>query len=85
MKITYYALIPDNGSAEDADGLVRRIHAAPRRVDEAIGNDLEWHPTEYLDRYYILGSTDREHVEVSAEFAERLLDGWRRKRQASEF
>lgn len=84
MKITYYALIDDDGSVESASGLVRRIHASPRHVDEVIGNDLQWHPTEYLDRYYILGSTDRDHVEVSAEFAEKLLDGWRRKRQASD-
>ena len=82
-QVTYYALIADDGSAEDATGLVRRVHTSPRKTDEVIGNDLEWHPTDYLDRYYILGSMDREHVEVSAEFAEALLDRWRAERAAT--
>jgi hypothetical protein len=77
VKVTYYALIPDDGSAEDATGLVRRTHTKPRHTDDAIGNDLEWHPTDYLNRYYILGSNDQDHVEVPAEFAEKLLQRWR--------
>jgi hypothetical protein len=81
--VTYYALIEDNGTADDATGLVRRTHTKPFYKDEAIGNDLEWHPTEYLDRYYILGTMDREHVEVSAEFAEALLERWRERRRAT--
>ncbi len=81
-EVTYYAMIEDNGSAEDAFGLVRRIHAEPVAIDEAIGNDLEWHPTEYLRRYYILGSMDIDHVEVSAQFAQELLARWRAKRAA---
>jgi hypothetical protein len=80
-KISYYALIEDNGTAEDAFGLVRRIHAEPLAIDEAIGNDLEWHPSEYLSRYYILGTMDIDHVEVSAEFAEALLERWREERR----
>ena len=82
-RITYYALVPDDGSVDNATGLVRRVHTSPRRTDEAIGNDLEWHPTDYLDRYYILGSMDREHVEVSAEVAEGLLERWRERRAQS--
>jgi hypothetical protein len=78
--ITYYALIKDDGTAEDATGLVRRVHTKPIHHDEAIGNDLEWHPTEYLDRYYLRGTMDREHVEVTAEFAEALLEKWRERR-----
>lgn len=78
--VTYYALIRDNGTAEEATGLVRRIHTEPFYTDEAIGNDLEWHPTEYLDRYYILGTMDQEHVEISAELAEKLLTRWRARR-----
>lgn len=80
LRVTYYAMIDDDGSAEDAFGLVRRIHAEPLAIDEAVGNDLEWHPTEYLRRYYLLGSTDIDHVEVSAEFAEQLMARWRAKR-----
>jgi hypothetical protein len=82
--VTYYALIRDDGTAEDATGLVRRTHTQPFHTDEAVGNDLEWHPTEYLDRYYILGTMDQEHVEVTAEFAEALLGRWRAKRAAGD-
>ena len=81
-RVTYYALIRDDGTADDATGLVRRTHTTPWPTDEAIGNDLYWHPTEYLNRYYLLGSTDRDHVEVSAEFAEGLLARWRAERAA---
>lgn len=77
----YFALIPDYGTAEDAIGLVRRVHTQPIPTDEAIGNDLEWHPTEYL-RLYWLGHNDQDHVEVSAEFAAQLLERWRAKRRS---
>lgn len=72
-RVTYYALIPDDGSSDDATGLVRRTHSKPRHKDEAVGRDLEWHLTDYLDRYYILGSNDQDHIEVTAEFADTLL------------
>ena len=49
----------------------------PRPTDETIGDDLEWHPTDYLERYYTLGSMDRENVEITAEFAEDLVARWR--------
>ena len=75
--VQYFALIRDGGSPDDATGLVRRVHTRPVPTDEAIGNDLEWHPTDYLDRYYILGSTDRDHVEITADRAARLLERWR--------
>jgi hypothetical protein len=78
--VRYFALIEDDGSAEDATGLVRRVPTTPRPTDEAIGNDLEWHPTEYLERYYQLGTMDRDHVEITPEFAEELLSRWRSAR-----
>ena len=81
--VTYYALVRDNGTVDDATGLVRRTHARPVQVDEAIGNDLQWHAADYLDRYYLLGTMDREHVEVSAEFAEALLARWRERRMGT--
>jgi len=80
-RVQYFALIKDGGTAEDATGLVRRTHTHPRPTDEAIGNDLDWHPTEYL-RLYWLGHNDRENVEVSAEFAAQLLERWRAKAAA---
>jgi hypothetical protein len=78
--VRYFALIKDGGTAEEATGLVRRVPATPLPADEAIGNDLEWHPTDYLERYYKLGSMDREHVEITPEFAEELLTRWRAAR-----
>ncbi len=74
----YFALLRDGGTAETATGLVRRTHTSPMSTDEAIGCDLEWHPTEYL-HLYRLGHNDRDHIEVSAEFAAQLIDGWRTK------
>jgi hypothetical protein len=76
-SVQYFALIKDGGTAEEATGLVRRVHTRPLPTDEAIGNDLDWHPTDYLERYYVLGSMDREHVEITADVAAQLLDRWR--------
>lgn len=75
-EVQYFALLRDGGTAETATGLVRRTHTTPRPTDEVIGNDLDWHPTEYLKRYW-LGHNDQDHVEVSAEFAAKLLERWR--------
>jgi hypothetical protein len=79
-NVRYFALIRDGGTAEEATGLVRRVPTTPRPTDEAIGNDLEWHPTDYLERYYTLGSMDRENVEITPELAEKLLARWRAAR-----
>jgi hypothetical protein len=76
-SVQYFALIKDGGTAEEATGLVRRVHTSPLPTDEAIGNDLDWHPTDYLERYYVLGSMDREHVEITADVAAQLIDRWR--------
>lgn len=78
--VRYFALIKDDGTAEDATGLVRRVPTTPLPTDEAIGNDLEWHATDYLERYHRLGAMDREHVEITPEFAEELLSRWRAAR-----
>jgi hypothetical protein len=75
--VQYFALIRDGGTAEEAIGLVRRVHTRPLPTDEVLGNDLEWQPTEYLERYYVLGSTDGDHVEITAELAAQLIDRWR--------
>jgi hypothetical protein len=80
--VRYFALIRDGGTAENATGLVRRVPTTPRPTDEAIGNDLQWHPTDYLERYYVLGSMDRENVEITADEATGLLDRWRAESSA---
>ena len=75
-KITYYARLGGGRNKDNPSGLVRRIHASPP-VDEAFGRDLSWHPTEYLQRYYLLGSNDIDHEEISSDEAEAILDRWR--------
>ena len=80
-QVQYFALLREGGTAENASGLVRRIHTAPVPTDEAIGRDLLWHPTEYL-RLYRLGHNDQEHVEVSEQFAAQLIERWRAKAAA---
>lgn len=77
-RVQYFALVDDGGTPEDAGGLVRRIHTRPAPTDESIGRDLLWHKTEYLRRYY-LGHNDQDHVEVSEEFANQLIERWRAK------
>lgn len=79
--VQYFAIVADGETAETAIGLVRRKRAEPLLTAEYFGRDLSWHPTEYLYRYYYLGSNDRDHVEVSAEAAEKLMERWRSRRQ----
>lgn len=74
----YFALLRDGGTAENASGLIRRTRTNGMPTDEAIGRDLEWHPTEYL-RLHWLGHNDQSHVEVSAGFASQLIERWRAK------
>jgi hypothetical protein len=80
--VQYFALIKDGGTAENATGLVRRTHTSPRPTDEAIGNDLQWHQTDYLQRYYVLGSTDEDHVEIDKTDADHLLAQWHAEAEA---
>ncbi|MQA84485.1 MAG: hypothetical protein GEV03_07645 [Streptosporangiales bacterium] len=69
-KITYYARITDTHPPENPAGLMRRIHTEPVPTDEALRRDLQWHPTEFLRRYW-LGHTDGDFVEISEEQAMR--------------
>ncbi len=73
--VTYYALLAGGRTRENPSGLVRRTHTSPP-VDEVFTRDLTWRPTEYLERYR-LGHNDTDHVQITAEEAETLLDGWR--------
>lgn len=77
--ITYYARVSDNYPRERPSGIVRRRRLADgTKRDEAFTRNLRWEPTEYLDRYYILGSTGQEHVAITEgeadEFIRRLSE-----------
>ncbi|KRQ23407.1 hypothetical protein AOT83_24955 [Mycobacteroides sp. H001] len=73
--VTFYALLAGGREPDDPAGIVRRIHTDPP-LDEAFGRDLEWHPTEYIRRYY-LGHNDVDHVEIDEGSAKSILDRWR--------
>ena len=77
-KITYYARLGGGRTRDNPSGLVRRIHVTPP-IDEAFGRDLSWHPTEYLERYYMRGTHDIDHVEITPDEAEVILGRWRIK------
>lgn len=74
-RITYYAVLDDGGAPDSPIGIVRRIHKEPP-IDETFRRDMTWHPTDYLRRYYLRGSTDTDHVEIDAESARAILDRW---------
>jgi hypothetical protein len=77
-EITYYALVSETNPPERPAGLVRRIHTEPMPTDEVFRRDLQWHPTEYLQRYW-LGHRDQEHVEITEAEAERIMARWRER------
>ncbi|SHV28203.1 hypothetical protein [Mycobacteroides abscessus] len=74
VSVTYYARLAGGHTADDPSGIVRRTHTVPP-IDEAFGRDMQWHPSEYLRRYY-LGHNDVDHVEIDEESAKSILDRW---------
>ncbi len=73
--VTYYALLAGGRTPDNPSGMVRRTHTTPP-TDEVFTRDLTWRPTEYLERYR-LGHTDTDHVEVTEEQANAIIEGWR--------
>ncbi|WP_088413261.1 hypothetical protein [Mycobacteroides saopaulense] len=74
VPITYYALLSGDRTPDDPGGILRRTHTVPP-IDEAFGRDMQWHPSQYLRRYY-LGHNDVDHVEIDEESAKSILDRW---------
>ena len=77
-KVSYYALVNDRHPVGDPSGIVRRTHTEPRPVDEALGRDMEWHPTEFLYRHW-LGHNDQDYVEITEEAALALISRWKKE------
>ncbi len=73
--ITYYARMSLGRTRDNPSGLVRRIHTTPMPTDEYFGRDMQWHPTEYLRRYW-LGHNDDDHEEITAYEAQAIIDRW---------
>jgi len=74
-EITYYAVVDGDRTRENPIGIVRRIHTTPVPTDEAFGRNMQWHPTEYLYRYW-LGHNDIDHQEITADEAQVIIDRW---------
>ncbi|MCV6998669.1 hypothetical protein A5768_11320 [Mycolicibacterium fortuitum] len=74
-ETTYYAVLAAGSTRDDPAGIVRRIHTSPMPIDEAFGRNMQWHPTEYLRRYF-LGHNDDDHEEITAEQAQAVIDRW---------
>src|SRR5215218_847257 len=77
LPVSFFAVVLEPGNPRDRPaGLVRRIHTAPVPTDESLHRDLQWHPSEYLRRYW-LGHNELDHVEISEEEAEAVIAHWR--------
>lgn len=74
-KSTYYAKLAAGRTRENPSGIVRRTHTTPRPTDEYFGRDMQWHPTEYLRRYW-LGHNDVDHEVITADEAQAITDRW---------
>jgi hypothetical protein len=73
--VTYYALLAAGRTRDNPAGMVRRTHTTPP-TDEVFSRDLTWQPTAYLACCQ-LGYYDSEHVEITEQEANAILDGWR--------
>lgn len=76
--ITYYAKLAAGATRDDPSGIVRRIHTSPMPTDQYLGRDMQWHQTEYLRRY-LLGHTDYDHEQITADEAQAIIDRWSAK------
>lgn len=77
-SVTYYARMSLNRTRDNPSGLVRRIHTIPMPTDQYFGRDMQWHPTEYLRRYW-RGHAEDDHEEITADEAQAIIDRWRVK------
>lgn len=78
-EITYYAIVDDMSSREVPVGVLRRVKHENGQRDEAFGRDLQWSPSSLLysaER----GNLDNKFYEISAEEAERIVEGIRARR-----
>jgi hypothetical protein len=77
-RVTYYAALSDKPPHHPI-GIIRRHHNRPPPHDEAFGRDSNWHPTEALMRAQLLGTSDIDYEEITAEEAQAVIDRWRRE------
>lgn len=76
-RVTYYAKLAAGRTRENPSGIVRRIHTDPP-TDEGFTRSMTWMPTEYLKLYH-LGHNDTDHVEITEEEANTIIERWKAK------
>ena len=77
-EIDYYAIVGVSRTIDNPSGLARRSYTSAGRVDESLRRDLSWQPTSAVTQWEY-GNSAGELVKISAEEAERLIEGFRRK------
>jgi hypothetical protein len=76
-KITYYAVVDDDASAERPHGLVRRLEFdGDGYTDETLRRDFSWQFTPAIAEWK-RGSLSYELVEVSHAQASRIIEYFR--------
>ncbi len=78
-EITYYAIVDRWATREDPAGLARRRRSDSGGFrDEALNRSMNWQFTPLIVEWERAESTD-DLVEVSADEAERIIEGFRAK------
>lgn len=75
---TYYAKIDEGHPRNDPRGIVRRRVVGSTSYDEAFTRNLQWEPTEYLQRYR-LGHDDIDHVKITKAEADAFIERMSKK------
>lgn len=78
-ETVYYAIVRDGQAVNDAAGLARRTHTPQGRLDEAIRKNLTWERDSVIYEWERGEELGTDLVEISAEEAERLIEGFRQK------
>jgi hypothetical protein len=83
-KITYYAMLIGDRTPENPSGLARRRFSENGSFhDEALGRDLSWIHNPGLVGWE-RGDLTTTYVEISADEADRIVEGFRAKWAAQE-
>jgi len=77
-KITYYAIVVGDSTADRPRGLVRRLEHDDGPEDESLHQDGGWHWTPLIVEHEH-GSSDEDLVQVSHEQASKIVEYLRGK------
>ena len=78
-ETVYYAIVRDDQAVNDASGLARRTQTPQGRLDEAVRKNLTWERDSVIYEWERGEELGTDLVEISAEEAERLIEGFRQK------